>query len=165
MGSVIRATGESYIYIYIYIQVLITSLTSLILRTRLGPGEVFCTSRAVWLVFRPHCGKTRAFLHSTRQSAANSVRIGGRGRRSVANSVRIGGRGRRSAANSGKIASRGHRSLANSVRIDGPGRRSAANSGKIASRGRRSLANSVRIRRRGAETRHFWHPGLAECNK
>ena len=73
-------------------QVLITSLTSLILRTRLRPGDFFCISRAVWLVFRPHCGKTRAFLHSTRQSAANSVRIGGRGCRSVANSVRIDGR-------------------------------------------------------------------------
>ena len=88
----------------------------------------------VGLVFRPHCGKTCAFLHSTRQSAANSVRIGGWGRRSVANSVRIGGRGRRSAANS--------------VRIDPPGRR--------------SLANSVRIHRRGAETRHSWDPDLAE---
>ena len=86
------------------------------------------------MVFRPHCGKTFAFSQSTRESATNSVRIGGRGRGSVANSVRIDGRGRRSPANS--------------VRIDPPGRR--------------SLANSVRIHRRGAETRHFWHPDLAE---
>ena len=38
----------------------------------------------------------------------------------------------------------------------------AANSVRIDPPGRRSLANSVRIRRRGPETRHFWHPDLAE---
>ena len=61
------------------------------------------------MFFRPHCRKTRAFLHSTRESAASSVRIGGRGRRSVTNSVRIDGRGRRSAANSARIDSRGRK--------------------------------------------------------
>ena len=118
--------------------------------------------RAVYPFFLRTVEKTRAFFRPSRENAANFVWFAVRTvekhvpfsqliRESVANSVRNGGRGRRNAANSVRLHGRGHGSAANSVR-SGP-------------RGRRSAANSVRVRRRGAATRRFWHPDPAQCRK